>query len=155
MLDRVILPYPNQGQGGGGIVPPPPEGTLPQISQERLELSTWNLLTIYMNSFSKQKSIFQLPAITIGYHSNVQSWCMFLKNTFWQLTPNPEFFCDFHEDCPKWSPLWEIGLYSPLYGVLMKNFVRIPHSFSCFNDLKLDNTITMTPRMVSFDFGLI
>ena len=34
-------------------------------------------------------------------------------------------------------------------GVLVRIFVS--HSFSCFNDLKLDNTITMVPRMVSFD----
>ena len=29
----------------------------------------------------------------------------------------------------------------------------VTHSFSCFEDLQLDNTISMAPRMVSF--GLI
>ena len=35
-LPGVSLPYPNRGGGGGGHIVPP--GTLPQISQERLEL---------------------------------------------------------------------------------------------------------------------
>ena len=44
LLPASINPIPTRG-GGGHIVPPPP-GTLPQISQERLELRTWNFLTI-------------------------------------------------------------------------------------------------------------
>ena len=34
-------------------------------------------------------------------------------------------------------------------GVLVTVFVS--HSFSCFNDLKMGNTISMATRMVSFD----
>ena len=46
-LSCLTLSQPGGGGGGGGhIVPPPPPGTLPQISQERLELQTWNFLTI-------------------------------------------------------------------------------------------------------------
>ena len=41
-----LNPIPTRRGGGGDIVPPPPQGTLPQISQERLELRTWNFLTI-------------------------------------------------------------------------------------------------------------
>ena len=29
--------------------------------------------------------------------------------------------------------------------------IFVSHSFSCFNDLKLGNTITMTLRILSFD----
>ena len=34
-------------------------------------------------------------------------------------------------------------------GVMVTNFVS--HSFPCFDDLKLDSTITMATRVVSFD----
>ena len=40
---------PIQGRGGGHIVPPPPPGKLSKISQERLELESWNFLTYQMN----------------------------------------------------------------------------------------------------------
>ena len=47
----------------------------------------------------------------------------------------------------------EIWAFIPLDGVLVT--ISVSHSFSCFNDLKLDNTITMAPRMVSFDWVFI
>ena len=43
------------------------------------------------------------------------------------------------------------GLDIPLDGVLVTNFVS--NSFSCFNNLELDNTITVAPRIVSFDLA--
>ena len=58
-------------------------------------------------------------------------------------------FCYFHEEYPKCSLLWKFGLGIPLDGVLVTIFIL--HSFLCFNDLKLGNTITVAPRMVSFD----
>ena len=45
--------------------------------------------------------------------------------------------------------MWKCGLDIPLDGVMVTNFVS--HSFSCFNDLKLDYIITMARRMASFD----
>ena len=54
----------------------------------------------------KPKFIFQPPPPIFGYHSNVQSWRMFLKNTFRQFSCKSSreldgFFCVFHEECPK------------------------------------------------------
>ena len=43
----------------------------------------------------------------------------------------------------------EFGLDSPLDGVLVTIFVS--HSFLCFNDLQLGNTISMATRIMSFD----
>ena len=85
------LTLSQSGGGGGGALcpPPPPPGTLPLISQERLELPTWNFLTIIMNLnelIFKTHFIFQPPPPPLGYHSNVQSWHMFLKNTFRQFS---------------------------------------------------------------------
>ena len=58
-------------------------------------------------------------------------------------------FSNLHEEYPKWSLLWKFGLDIPLHGVMMTNFVS--HYLSCFNDLKLNNTITISTRAVSFD----
>ena len=38
-------------------------------------------------------------------------------------------------------------------GIMVANFVS--HSFSRFNDLKIDNTMNLRARMVSFDWFLI
>ena len=73
--------------GGGDIVPPPPPpGKLSKISQERLELQSWNFLTFQMNKFSKNALGFQLSPPTLGYHSNAQRWRMFSNNTFQQFS---------------------------------------------------------------------
>ena len=40
----------------------------------------------------------------------------------------------------------------PHHGVLVTIFVS--HSFSCFNDLKRDNTFSMTPKRISFEAKL-
>ena len=78
---------PIQGRGGGGhIVPPPPPGKLSKISQERLELRSWNFLTFQMNKFSKNPFGFQLSPPTLGYHSNAQRWRMFSNNIFQQFS---------------------------------------------------------------------
>ena len=40
---------PIQGGGGGAHCAPPPPGKLSKISQERLEVESWNFLTYQMN----------------------------------------------------------------------------------------------------------
>ena len=86
---------PIQGRGGGHIVPPPP-GKLSKISQERLELQSWNFLTFQMNKFSKNAFGFQLSPPTLGYHRNAQHWRMFSNNIFqqfsWKISPELERF---------------------------------------------------------------
>ena len=78
---------------------------------------------------------------------------MFLKTYFGSFhgkaPQNSTFFANVHEEYLKWSLLWKFELAVPLDGAMVTNFVS--HSFSCFNDLKLGNTITMATRMVSFD----
>ena len=78
---------------------------------------------------------------------------MFLKTYFGSFHAkahqNSTFFCHVHEECPKCNLLWKFGLDILLDGVLVTIFIL--HSFSCFNDLKLGSTITMAPRMVTFD----
>ena len=55
-----------------------------------------------------------LPPPIVGYHSNVQSWRMFLNNTLRHFlcksAPELEVFWCFHEKCPNWSVLWKCGL---------------------------------------------
>ena len=80
------IPNPIQGRGGGGRAPPPPPGKLSKISQERLELQSWNFLTFQMNKFSKNAFGFQLSPPTLGYHSNAQRWRMFSNNIFQQFS---------------------------------------------------------------------
>ena len=48
---------------------------------------------------------------------------------------------------PKLSLSWKFGLDISPDGVLVT--ISVSHSFSCFNDLKLGNTIIMATRMVS------
>ena len=78
---------------------------------------------------------------------------MFLKSAFRQFScqslPELDVFCYSHEEWPNCSLLWKFGLNIPQDGVLVTVFVS--HSFSCFNDLKMGNTISMATRMVSFD----
>ena len=52
--------------------------------------------------------------------------------------------------CHVKSLLWTFGLDLQLDGILVAFFVS--HFFVCFYDLKLVNTITVAPRMVSFGF---
>ena len=66
-----------------------------------------------------------------------------------QSLPELDVFCYSHEEWPNCSLLWNFGLNIPQDGVLVTVFVS--HSFSCFNDLKMGNTISMATRMVSFD----
>ena len=77
---------------------------------------------------------------------------MLLKNTCLQFSnkssPQLDFF-SILKKCPKCSPLWKFRLDIPLDGILVTIFVL--HSFLCFHDLKLGNTITMTPRMVALN----
>ena len=78
---------------------------------------------------------------------------MFLKSAFRQFScqslPELDVFCNSHEEWPNCSLLWKFGLNIQQDGVLVTVFVS--HSFSCFNDLKMGNTISMATRMVSFD----
>ena len=63
------------------------------------------------------------------------------------------FYCYVHEECSKCSLWWRFGPDISFDGVLVTIFVS--HSFSCFNDLKLDNTITMATGRVSFDLNFM
>ena len=100
--------------------------------------------------------IFQLPSPTLGYLSNVQSW----RACFWKThcdsfhakpPQNSNFLLTSIKSIPNGICCGNLGLIFHLIddGVMVTNFVS--HSFSYFNDLKLDNTITVATRMVSFD----
>ena len=108
-----------------------------------------------MTQFSKLKNIFQPPPPTLRYHSNAQSWRMFLTTgmsaVFMQKLPRTRsLFAVSMKSVLNGVCCGTLGLDIPLDGVLVTIFAS--HPFSCFNDLKLDNTIAMTPRKVSFDF---
>ena len=95
------------GGGGAHCAPPPtPPGTLPQISQERLE-------TFWQFKWANfQKKNFKTPPPTLGYHSNRQSWCLFLQNTYRQFlcsrSRELDVFCCHHKECPKMLSMVEI-----------------------------------------------
>ena len=114
--------------------------------------SHYLLLAIWTNF--QNKNIFQPPQPILRYHSSVQNWLMFMKNTLWQLSckcsdpQNSTFFAMSMKNIPN-GVWWEFPLFIPLDGVVVIIFVL--HSFPCFNDLEFDNTITMGTRMVSFD----
>ena len=61
-----------------------------------------------------------------------------------KLTRTPRFLGLFHKEHTKCSLLWTLGLDIPLDSVLVTIFVS--HSFSCFIDLKLGNTISMATK---------
>ena len=146
----------------GPVVPPPPP---PPYTSSNISRTPWatdlKLYDIVMELIFNKKDTewvlkkisFQPPPPTLGYHSNVQSWRMFLKTHFGSFRAkdpqNSTLFCYSHEECPKCSLLWKFGLDIPLDGVLVTVFVS--HSFSCFIDHKLGNTISMAPWMVSFE----
>ena len=126
-------------RGGGAHCAPTP-GTLPQISQGGLELRTWNILTIKMNPFSKQKLFFHRPCpplVTIVTSKVGGCFCFFVCFGFMQKKLRRTriffFFCYFHEECPKWNLLWEFGSDITLDSVLVAIFSS--HSFSCSNNL--------------------
>ena len=129
---------------------PPPPRTLPPIFEERLELRTWSFLTI-----CKTKTYFW----TASNHPWLPKQCPKLthvfENTFRQFSsknsPELDVLCYFHEECPEYCLLCKFGLDIPLDGVLVTVFVS--HPFSCFNDLKLGNAISMAPKLVSFDLS--
>ena len=134
-------------------MPPPP----PRYTSSNISGTPWATdlkLSDNLNELNwKIKIYFQPPPPTLGYHSNVQSWRMFLKSAFRQFScqslPELDVFCYSHKEWPNCSLLWKFGLNIPQDGVLVTVFVS--HSFSCFNDLKMGNTISMATRMVSFD----
>ena len=100
-------------------------------------------------------NFFQPPPPCLRYHSNVQIDACFeqhISAVFTQKQPRIWSFCYFHEGCSKWSLLLKFGFGISLDGWLVTVFIS--HSFLCFNNLKLDNTITMAPRIVSFDLVL-
>ena len=116
---------------------------------------SWRLETFWQFkclNFEYKKVFFQPPRPALSYHSNVLSWRPILNSTFQQLSCKSsaelEVFCYFHDECRKCSHLSKFGFDIPLVCVLVTIFVS--HPFSCFTDLKLDNTITLAPWMVSF-----
>ena len=141
-------------RAGGHIVPPPPPpGKLSKISQERLELQSWNFLTFQMNKFSKNAFGFNClrpPLVTIATPNVDACFRTTYFNSFHAKSPqNSNVFCYIYEGCPNWNLLWRFGLNIRLDGVLVTVFVS--HSFSCFIDLKMNTTTTMATPMVSFD----
>ena len=88
-------------RGGGHIVPPPP----PRYTSSNISGTPWATdlkLSDNLNELNwKTKIIFQPPPPTLGYHSNVQSWRMFLKSAFRQFScqslPELDVFCYSHD----------------------------------------------------------
>ena len=107
-----------------------------------------------MKKFQKQKILFdrlRSPLVTIAKSKvDVCFWkthsTVFMQKLTW--TRCFLFFFAISMK-PKCNLLWKLGLDIPLDDVLVRVFVL--HSFSCSNDLKVGYTISMAPRMVSFD----
>ena len=76
----------SQPGGGGTLCPPPPP---PRYTSSNISGTPWATdlkLSDNLNdlNWKIKKIIFQPPPPTLGYHSNVQSWRMFLKSAFRQ-----------------------------------------------------------------------
>ena len=130
--------------GGGGY-------TSSNIS--RAARDTDLILSDYLNELIfNTKKLFsnrlRLPLVTIATSKFDTCFWKRISAVFMQSLLELDGFCYFNEEWPKCSLLWKFRLDIPLDGVLVTVFV--PHSFSWFNDLKLGNTISMAPRMVSF-----
>ena len=155
---QLFNPNPTRGGGGGHCAPPPPPSpryTSSNISRTPcatdLKLSdNLNELIFKTQNYSSTDSAHpwlpqQSPESTHVFEKHISA-------VFMQKLRN-RLFCFFHEEHPKCSLLWKFGLGIPFDGVVVTIFVS--HSISCFNDLKLGNTITMAPRKVSFNLVFI
>ena len=141
------------GGGGGGTLCPPPQVHFLKYLKNAL---IYGLETFWQFKWTKfqNKNLFfnrlRPPLVTIA---TVKVDACFNKTHFGSFHAkghqNSTFFCYFYEECLKCNLWWSFGLDILFDGVLVTIFVL--HSFSCFNDLKLDNTIPMATRMVSFD----
>ena len=106
-----LNPIPT-GEGVHCATPPPP--TYSNISRSRwfrdLKLSD-NLNDLICN---RKKLIFLAPPPTLGYHSNVQSWRMLLKNSFRQFSsesaPELKVFLLFPWSVVNGVGWWNFGL---------------------------------------------
>ena len=103
LLFLVLNPISTRAGGGGHCHPPPPPPPPPKYTSSNIPRTPWAMdLKLHELIFKAKKIIQPLPP-TLGYHSNVQSWDMFLRNTFRQFSykSSPEldfFFCSFHEE---------------------------------------------------------
>ena len=76
-------------------------------------------------------------------------WTTYKFSSFHAKAPwNSSFFCCFPERYSKWIMLWKLGLDILLNSVLVTFFVS--HFLSCCNNLKMDGSTTMAPKIGSF-----
>ena len=151
---QAFNPIPTRG--GGTLCPPPP----PQVhflKYLRNALS-YGLETFWQFKWIKlkNKNLFfnrlRPPLVTIAtFKVDACFWKAHFGSFHAKAYQNSMFFAIPMKN-GQTGLLWKFGLNIPQDGVLVTVFVS--HSFSCFNDLKMGNTISMATRMVSFDLVL-